>query len=416
MKVLVVSNGCISRNSSNGRTLLNMLLNFKEADILNFFSNTSFFDDSLGINYLNVTDGQALKSFVSLGIKKPNGDFVPPQDNETSSTKKKAGKTCFKMVIRNMVWKSYFWYGKSLKNAIKGFAPDCVLLQVGDLPFQFDFARKIAKQLNIPLIIYSSEDYCLKDYDYIKGVNKKNFWYRVLHSKQYKAAKKAYSFASLNVFNSESLKETISSKFKTKNNIVIYNSSSMSNYNKSSDQIKDVLYAGNIGLGREDSLIEFANALKQVMPEATLNCYGSIANDEALNKINKQENIKYHGVIPYSKLLEVIKNADMLVHAESFDAYRIKDLKYSFSTKIADSLMSGIPFFMYAPDTMAGSQYVKSINPDFFAAAKEELIEKLTKIQNKQTIYSLKREVILANHDAIKCSEQFYNTVKGVLK
>lgn len=417
MRTLIVSNGCLSKNSSNGRTLLNLVKNIPEDQIMNFFSNSSFFDEELNIKYLCVTDKQVLKSFVSLGIKKPNGDFVINKANESASTlNPKSNKTAFKMLVRNMVWKSKFWYGKSLKEAIKDFNPEVVLLQVGDFPYHFDFARKIAKQYNIPLVIYSSEDYAIKDYDYIKGVNKKTFWYRILHSKQYRAAKKAYALAKLNIFNSEPLMEVLSKEFKTTNNHVLYNSSFIKKYENKTNDIKNVLYAGNIGLEREDSIIEIANVLAEIKPDVIINCYGSISSEAVKEKLLSRSNIRVCGSVPYNELLKVFDSTDLLIHAESFNEYRNKDLKYSFSTKIADSLCSGIPFFMYAPLNMAGTQYVSKLVPDFVASTKEELENTLKAIIENKVTYKVDEEILKENHDADKIANKFIELVKGVLQ
>ena len=59
---------------------------------------------------------------------------------------------------------------------------------------------------------------------------------------------------------------------------------------------------------------------------------------------------------------EVIANSDLLVHVESFEKFYTRDLKYAFSTKIADSLASGIPLFMYGAEQISCTRYLKNNN------------------------------------------------------
>ena len=72
--------------------------------------------------------------------------------------------------------------------------------------------------------------------------------------------------------------------------------------------------------------------------------------------------------------------SDILLHVENFSEFYLEDVKYGFSTKIADSLMSGRCFFLYAPESLACSQYMLKYNPDCFASNKEELKIKLSKL------------------------------------
>ena len=413
MKVFVISNGCLTNNTSNGRALLSLLKNVECSDILNFFMNSAGYDESLKMKSIQVTDGQALKSFISLGLKKPSGVVSIPQSSESiKDTPKKIQKSAFKMNIRNMVWNSNFWFSKSLKNQIKEFSPDIVLLQVGDLPYHYKFARKISETYSIPLVIYSTEDYALKDYDYIKGISKKTFWFNHLHSKQFKELKKAYSVSKLNVFNSELLKDETCKYFDVKNANVFYMGSDLTPVEKHDNDINEIIYAGNLGLGREDSLIEMAKVLEKSGKK--IKYYGVIQTPEIQSKINTAKNIECCGFVPYEKLKDIIHNSDLILHVESFDNYYQKDLRFSFSTKIADSLCSGVPFFMYAPKNMAGTDYVLSVNNSLVALNREDMENKLSSILKGDFKYSPDFNKILENHNAKKSSEIFYKLMEEI--
>lgn len=77
----------------------------------------------------------------------------------------------------------------------------------------------------------------------------------------------------------------------------------------------------------------------------------------------------------------------MVVHCENSD--RLQDLKYAFSTKIADSLASGTPFLVYATRDYPFVQYLEKHSAAHIAGDKEEL-ERILKKCLTDTDYLLK--------------------------
>ena len=63
----------------------------------------------------------------------------------------------------------------------------------------------------------------------------------------------------------------------------------------------------------------------------------------------------------------------MLIHAEYRDEFYTRDLKYAFSTKITDSVCSGTPFLIYAPDELVETQFLRENDCAFVVSEKTEL-------------------------------------------
>ncbi len=89
----------------------------------------------------------------------------------------------------------------------------------------------------------------------------------------------------------------------------------------------------------------------------------------------------------------------------------------SISTKIADSLASGICLFAYGPDEIESIKYLKGNNAAVVATSNRELKKKLLDVLND---YKLREEVIkkaqdLANNNHVKqkISEKIYKIVEG---
>lgn len=100
-------------------------------------------------------------------------------------------------------------------------------------------------------------------------------------------------------------------------------------------------------------------------------------------------------------------DTDYLIHAESFEEYYKNDLKYAFSTKIADCLSSGHPFIVLAPEEVASSKYLKKYNAAFVISDFRNIKHELEKF-----IYDDKmRSRTISN--ALKCVEKNHNHKKN---
>ena len=66
-----------------------------------------------------------------------------------------------------------------------------------------------------------------------------------------------------------------------------------------------------------------------------------------------------------------------MIHVESMKPYYVRDIKYGFSTKIADSLASGVPFFVYESSELTSVQYLSENKCAIIATDEKQLVDKL---------------------------------------
>ena len=109
-----------------------------------------------------------------------------------------------------------------------------------------------------------------------------------------------------------------------------------------------------------------------------INIYGKIPNDEVKSAFENCAGINYKGFVSYNDVVRIMKESDLLIHAESFDDFYKWDLQYGFTTKIADSLACGTCLFVYAPRELACTQYLEGIA--CVATERNQLKEKLMNI------------------------------------
>ncbi len=413
-KVLIISNNCLSRNGSNGKVLAEMFGKFKPENLAQFYIHNENPDFSLCKKYYRVTDKQAVKSLVPF-IKA--GGEVPYCENEeaaedNAATKRQGHHNALIFLIRDIIWSLGFWRRGLLKWA-EEFKPDLVFFQVGDSAFMPNIAVKTAKKLGVPLMLYCTENYYFKEHNYFTD-KRFAFCYPFFRRRLVKAFKKLIGASKCEIYNSEFLAELYEDEFGKKGK-VIYQATSLKTFeSETGNDIYKFSYAGNLGLGRHISLIEIANVISSLNSEYKLDVYGN-ATPEVKSALDECENINYHGAVPYSEVISVMEKSDFLFHTESFDKEMIKDSKTAFSTKIADSLVSGRNFVLYADKSLACTKYLLKYDCACVITEKSELEAKLTDFitsPDMQKKYRQKAlEVASLNHNASVNGEKFKDIV-----
>ena len=68
----------------------------------------------------------------------------------------------------------------------------------------------------------------------------------------------------------------------------------------------------------------------------------------------------------YENVTRVIHESTLVVHAETQEPFYVRDLRYGFSTKIADSVCSGTPLLIYGDKSMASMDFIEKENCTFY--------------------------------------------------
>jgi glycosyltransferase involved in cell wall biosynthesis len=173
-----------------------------------------------------------------------------------------------------------------------------------------------------------------------------------------------------------------------------------------------ILYAGNLGVGRHIPLIKIGAALQKLDTSLYLDVYGD-ATDDVKEALSSAEGVRYHGFVSYEENCKNIENSRLLIHVEGFDEYFSRDTKFAFSTKIADYCASGIPIFMYAPQWCESTKYAIKHDLAFVASNEEQMKDELQIALNDEKIR--KEKVSSALHIAAK-NHQMENNELQVAK
>lgn len=361
-KVLVLSHNCFSTTTSNGRTLASLFEEWDKNSIAQFYITDEIPNFTNCSRYYRITDLEMMKKFWKKSVGKEVRETLGSEGKVIKNTQIK--KTTFKFLKKNFKNSSVGYLGRNLiwnlgnkknqlfNNWLDSFAPDVLLLQMGDYEFMFRLASKISKERKIPMVIYNTEDYYFKEYK-TKSPFKKT--YRYLYKKEFE---KLYAECHYVIYNNEALEKTHHKEFEHKS-CTLYMPTKVKRKVSSVDRkIPQITYLGNLGVGRHIGLIEIAKALKGIDKNLTLRVYGKFPNEDVEKELTACESIQYEGFVSYEDVVRIMKESDLIVHAENFSEFHVEDLKHAFSTKVADALACGTPFLLYAPKGMAITDYL----------------------------------------------------------
>lgn len=395
MNLLVISTVKASSDSANGKTILNVARCFPNPCVSNLYTQHSSLPNETDVTYFEQTDQMVIRALLG---KKTSPDQSPSPNSETQPSRRRV-KGAFPRLIRSILWSISPWKHPYFDAWVEAINPDAILVYVGDSVPLLSLGMSISNDRHIPLYLFTGENYCFKEFDYFHRTLKQGPFYRMFHKALFSACKKAYSQSSLALFNSPELAKEYCSHFLIGNSCVIYPPSNSIPQKKPyvAYPLKRVVYGGNIYLGRHKGIIEIADCLKRYFPDAVLDVYGT-GDDAAISELSAVSNIRVHSPVPNEELVRIIESADLLIHTESFDPYFVEDLKFAFSTKIVESLMSGTPFLIYGPANAAGLEYCRRVKGAFVVNSKAELKQLFVVFSRGEAPYGLDVDSLIRTH------------------
>lgn len=291
-------------------------------------------------------------------------------------------------IARNLLWSTNRWNSKKLEEWIDNFKPDLIYFASGGYAFSCKIALEIAKKRGIPMITQVFDDFYIgetKTISPLYHLNRRQFKY--VFNKVMKYSKKC-------IYVCDAMKKDYDNIFGEKSEVLMTSSEKIEKSNiNDSNKIK-VSYIGNLGLGRWKSLLDVGKSIKELSYNSiNIDVYSVETRDEIIKNMTKENGINFHGSIGPKEVKKVIKYSDVLIHVESMHNINREKVKYSISTKIAESLNSGACIFAYGPSEVASINYLKENNSAWVVSNKSELEENLRKLLEQKEA----RDLIIQN-------------------
>ncbi len=418
-KILVISHTPFAASDSMGSTLASYFGTYELDKIAQFYIKNKTPDMPVCKNYYRVTDSEILRKLLHpfscrIGrkielLKEEQGKEIKPVKDVTVSRKNRA----LGLLLRNLLWQTNIWYNSNFKKWLLEFSPDIILLQPGDFSYLFKLATRLSKKLNIPLVIHQSESYYLKPYiskspDYLL--------YRYDFKKSFEKAMKR---ASLCIYLCDALEKDYANFFDTPS-VTIYKSTSLvpevSEKEFDKNNVK-FIYGGNLGeaVGRCEPLLEIGRAVKE--NGFYIDVYTASTGNH-MRELTEENGIRLHSAISNDELQRKIKESDFIIHIENQDKKHIEDLKYAFSTKIADMLASGVCSIVYGSCEIAGIKYFAENELACVIEEKQDLALKIRELIEDKSLrcgYVQRAcEFAKKNHNPIENSDKTKEKLKDI--
>lgn len=420
MKVLIISHNVLGDQSNMGKTLGSYFKGFSKTEIAQFYIRPEKPRNmEICTNYFQFDDRMAVKAIFS---PKAQGkmyntsntcDDIPIENSFETAYEFGRKRTPIVYILRNALWMCTHWFSSQLKEWIKCFDPDVVFFASGDYWFMYKIALKISRFVNKPLVISCVDDF------YTYNINEKSILGRIEYYIRMKYVRKTIAYASILMPICDSMGKIYQK---------LYNKPFMTMHTPAEKieteidkQAKAISYIGNLELGRFEQLIDIGKTIKALnLPGIQhIDVYSGEKSPEIVRLMTEENGIRFHGRIPASDVPKVMEHSLAVIHTESFDQAYQNRVRYSVSTKIAETLMYGPCLFAYGPSGIASIDYLEENHVAIIAKSHEMLKKCLLQLllNERERNMCIRNARLLAtqNHDLNKQTVIFRECLQNVI-
>lgn len=407
MKVLIISQPVLSQSNNMGKTLAGYFKAFSPKDISQLYLRQGV-PTSVDTceNYYCFSDSDALKSILNhkvQGVSFTGKSLVCTNNTKSTLENNDAYKLgsahkAWMLFARDAVWRLSSWKNKKLLNWLDHTEADVVFLAPGDGAFIYRVADEIARYLHKPLVMVCMDDFFVNNrtQNEVLGKLRQKCFMKVVH----KTVKNCDAIFTI----CDEMNDIYSNLF-GKKCFTLHTAAENKDLHLN-PTANHISYIGNLSCGRYQSLIEMGKALSEMQDERLpkfIDVYSGTKEVKCTEPLRNASGINFCGEISAESVLEVMANSLAVIHTESFETETINLVRFSVSTKIAESLMYGPCLIAYGPEGIASIDYLKENNAAWTITDKEDLKKGLKEILENSTL----REQIVRN--ARKLAEKNHN-------
>lgn len=374
------------------------------------------------LNYIRVT---SKSGFVEIS-KSANSQYRVLADTEVSLPVKIylklnsiIGKILAFFGFYHLIYK--FTVSEKLLEYVNQFKPDLIYSHLHYLEFM-QFVHKLHLKTKIPLAVHMMDDW-------LKAVEPNGLFKLIWQNKTEKVFRKVIQDASVLM----SICEAMTADYKTKYGfdfIPFHNpveTKIWMTHSKNDWSYKTpfrMLYAGRIGVGTLESVIDIAEAVEELNKnglEIVLEIQTRSINKIFNEAITQYNCIKINPTLEYAKLPEKFSSVDLLILPMDFDDKSLKYIWLSMPTKVSEYLSTGTPILVYAPQKTALARY--ALDKEWGIVVSERSQFKLREaIKNIYNDHEMRiklgkrgKELTVKYHDAEIVRDEFRNQMASVI-
>lgn len=261
-------------------------------------------------------------------------------------------------LVMEIAWRKRKWLSQNLIRWLDEYRPQAVFCYIGYMAFYTKIAYWISQRYNIPLFLYTTDDYTYCTHVYSPFAWLHHFYYMKWFKRSLCMAKRFYA-------SSPGMRSEYSRKFAINNDGLILNC-----VHPRDDVIKEdytqnpirLIYTGNLYIGRWKILSYLADCLLELRNHgfyAVLDIYSERTprNEILIDSLNKHPVSAYKGSLNQEDMYNEIDKSNVLVHVESWDY--IRECRLSISTKISDYMASNRMILAIGPEKVESMRYLQ---------------------------------------------------------
>lgn len=420
-KILIV--GTVPYNKATTARAFDAYFNGWERDCLaQIFSNSKRPVKGHCQTLFQITDKRMLQRF--LGKKVPTGKRFAYEELEEAWTDydkevgsgiykklydRGAQKSPFIHLARGLLWRKKHWCTEELNRWLDDFRPECVFLAFSNDYFIPRIALYVAERYRIPIVSCIGDDY------YFNGKFSLSPLYHLYKFTYRRLIRKVFAHGGSAIYISDKIRDKYNAAFGLDGQTVYLTSEVERRPFRKIDKEKTVVrYFGNVRQGRYLSLDDIGYALGEVNRNYRLEVYSAQNDPEIVGTFEKNPNVEFCGSIPYAEVLEKTAGSDILVIVESFRPEHINAVRYSLSTKAADSLASGAQILVYGSPECGVIEYMQNTNSAQVCTDRTklpEMIRDLIENEDLQKQYYENAIAVSRRHHTLESSTRIFREV-----
>lgn len=416
-KILIITNNAFSKTSNNGKTYEAMFSSFEREQLAQIFFRPQLnIDFDFCSNFYMVTEIDIINKILlrtNTCGKEINNEEKDKVINQSKVYTNKRNGLKNNPIIRDYIWKTRLWKNQGLKDWCNKVNPDLVFFIGANQSFTYDIANYISDYLNIPMILYYTDDYLINPiYTSIAGKIQK--WR--IKSYYRKAIKKAKIRFCIGEEMAKAYTEYFGVHFYHIMNSVDIIKYSTPNINTSKIKIG---YFGGLHLGRWKMIARLASATPA---NTEVHVYTFTPIVDEIKTTFEENGVIYHNGIQGKELRDAMSQCQILLHVESDDKFYRSLTKLSVSTKIPEYLMHGRMIIGYGPSEVASLKLLSNNKLGIVLSSEdsdETIKDKLEQTLNNKPLileYSIKGyEYALKNYNKQIIATDFKNKIINVI-
>lgn len=379
MKILIISHPPVATQNNMGKTLLSLFSEFEKEELCQLYIYPSFPNVDPWSSYYRVTDKDVLRTY--MGKRGIGGEVqrevicdkqgLYENEEDRSFYRNRKNKSAFRRLMRDVMWRFSPWYNKKLKEWLERENPDCIFVAPGAAKFLYDMALRIAEDRKIPIVPYICDEYYFvqRPKDFLD-----RFRLYLLRRKIEALMQKSKHLIVI----SEELKCEYLNRFGVDTTVLMTGGSApVQRERKTTNALRQISYFGNIRCNRFVSLKQIGKELESINLEKgtdyRLKIFTAEQDPGILSQLEGIPAVELCGFVSGAEFERAFSEAELLLHTEAFDEKSMDFTRHSISTKIADSLASGIPVLAYGPETISSMKHLIRYDCALLATSREQL-------------------------------------------